>query len=682
MPPFRFRWRRLGCWLLFLLTGCNGLAPLPATAPPLPPPPPIVPLNRLAGQPLAGPLTPLTPANAAQAATLATLGGIGAPRAAFWLDDGRIALSTDLGLAICDPATGQIGPLFGPQPPRLAAGVLPGQRLLLQSFDPTAPLDELLIWDVAADRAMPVPIPLTARLTLAPAGALLALHAARIEQVGSNLIAVEDGRLVITDAQGREVRTVTEPSAGAVAFSTDGRLLAIGRADFATMPPALSVALVDLASGATRQTLTGITYQVETLLFVPGASALIVQENGGGTSLWDVESGHKLRDLGTLAGIAAAPDGRQVAAIEGPVVRRWGLPEWRELPPLAVPAEVAPGLSGAALAFAPDGNRLMAAGPERLIVWDLAVPDAAPLVRAFTAALRQVAIAPDGATLATAGGQESILWDLGSGEARWRVWANVPAVAFTPDGSQALLRAEPAAEPGDRIGLRDVAGDALTLLALPANSPAFAVSPTGTSFVMSASRRLLLYDLTTGGRIWAIDTPPTLGGALSGTPSSSAPVFSPDGRFVAMGVDTEVRMWDAANGTELRIFTHKSAMSGVDQVAFAPGSAVLASLTLDSVILWDVARGEAIRTLKLDDPDRLFRNLAFGPDGALLATATTRNASIPESQALLWEVATGQAVATLPGHPGAVTSVAFAPDGTFLASAATDGTVRLWGVRP
>ncbi len=682
MPQFRWRWP--WCWLLFLLTGCSGLAPLPTATPPLPPRPPIVPLNRLTGQPLAGPLLPLTPANAAQAVTLATLGGIGRLRAAFWLDDGRIALSTDLGLAIFELATSQIGPLFGPQPPLLAAGALPDQRLLLRSFDPQAPLEELLIWDVAADRATSTPIPLMTHLTIAPDGALLALHTARIEQVGStsNSIVASDGRLVIIDTQGREVRTLTDPSAGAVAFSADGRLLAVGRADFATLPAALSVAVVDLASGATRQTLTGIAYQVEKLLFVPGAPLLIVQENGGGTGLWDVGSGQKLRDLGKLAEVAVAPDGSQVAAIEGAVVRRWGLREWRELPSLAVPAEVAPGLAGASLAFAPDGAHLMAVGAERLAVWDIAAPGAPPVVRAFTAAARQVAFAPDGATLATAGGQENILWDLDSGEARWRVWAGAPAVAFTPDGRQALLRARPAGEPDDRMGLRDVAGDTLTLLSLPTNSPAFAVSPAGTSFVMSASQRLLLYELPTGRQIWAIDTPPTLGGALSGMPSFSDPVFSPDGRFVAMGVGAEVRLWDAANGTRLRVFTHKSTRSGVNQVAFAPDSAVFASVALDSVILWDVARGKAIRTLKLDDPERLFRHLAFGPDGALLAVATMRNARVPESQVLLWEVATGQVVATLTGYLGAVTSVAFAPDGTLLASAATDGTVRLWGVRP
>lgn len=680
MPPFRWRWP--WCWLLFLLTGCSGLASLPSATPQLPPRPPLVPLNRLAGQPLSSPLVPLTPTNAAQVVTLAMLGGTGKLQAAFWLDDGRIALSTELGLALFDPATGQTGPLFGPEPPLPAVSALPRQRLLLRIFDPLTLRGELLIWDIAAHRATPVPIPLITHLTIAPDGTLFALHTARIEQVGSNQHVVGDGRLIITDTQGREVRTLTDPSAGAVAFSADGRLLAVGRADFATLPPTLSVAVMDVASGATRQTLTGIAYQVKRLLFVPSAPLLIVQESGGGTGLWDVESGQKLRDLGKLAEVAVAPDGKQVAAIEGAVMRRWGLPEWRELPPLAVPAEVAPGLAGASLAFAPNGAHLMAVGAERLAVWDIAAPGAPPMVLAFTAAVRQVAFSPDGKTLATAGGQENILWDLDSGEARWRVWANSPAVAFTPDGHQTLLRARPPSEPDDRIGLRDVAGDTLRLLSLPTNSPAFAMSPTGASFVMSASQRLLLHDLTTGAQIWAINVPPTLSGTLSGMPDSSLPVFSPDGRFVAMGVNTEARVWDATNGIQLRVFTHKNTMSGVNQVAFTPDSAVLASVALDSVILWDVARGKSIRTLKLDDPDRLFLNLAFAPDGALLAIATRRNASVPESQVLLWEVATGQVVATLTGYSGVVTSVAFAPDGTLLASAATDGTVRLWGVRP
>ena len=90
--------------------------------------------------------------------------------------------------------------------------------------------------------------------------------------------------------------------------------------------------------------------------------------------------------------------------------------------------------------------------------------------------------------------------------------------------------------------------------------------------------------------------------------------------------------------------------------------------------MFDADTGQLLRTLAGFE----FGNPVFSPDGHILAEVGSLGGSI----VLLRDGSTGQLLRELEGHTGFVVSVAFSPDGRILASGGSDGTVRLWGVRP
>ena len=138
-----------------------------------------------------------------------------------------------------------------------------------------------------------------------------------------------------------------------------------------------------------------------------------------------------------------------------------------------------------------------------------------------------------------------------------------------------------------------------------------------------------------------------------------------------------MKLWDVATGTN--IATLEGHRGGVNSVAFSPDGTTLASGYYVTVKLWDVATGTNIATLEGHRGG--VNSVAFSPDGTTLASGTgaaTVNGEFVESTVKLWDVATGTNIATLEGHRGSVSSVAFSPDGTTLASGAFDGTSILW----
>ncbi|MBB5956009.1 WD40 repeat protein [Saccharothrix tamanrassetensis] len=155
--------------------------------------------------------------------------------------------------------------------------------------------------------------------------------------------------------------------------------------------------------------------------------------------------------------------------------------------------------------------------------------------------------------------------------------------------------------------------------------------------------------------------------------------FNPAGTALAATDGLEVRLWNAADGRPAGTLARPDFVDLMQAVAYAPdGTKLATSGTSGSVQVFDAGTRREIARARPHEEDPVADDgeaaLAFSPDGTLLATTDV-------AEVRLWNPAdlreTGPPLrVTDPGRK--VTAVAFHPSGTTLATAADDGTVRLW----
>ncbi|HEY2748429.1 MAG TPA: protein kinase [Polyangia bacterium] len=346
--------------------------------------------------------------------------------------------------------------------------------------------------------------------------------------------------------------------------------------------------------------------------------------------------------------------------------------------------------------FSPSGKRLVTGSEDGVVrVWDVASGESVPLI-GHSAEITSVDISPDGTLVATGSADKSVrLWTLGGAPHVVRhPETELYAVASSPDGARVAVGGAgglvetcdtatlacraltgPRGEVETVLFLRDgrlvsASFDATVHVWDAAGKPvasfggaeraSIAASPDGARVAFTAAERsIVTVDLATGARKETKSDGPL---------SSWEVAFSPDGKLVAVGEGSDVRIWDWAAGTSKLLHGHTGL---VQHIAFSPTGTLVASASADTTVaLWDLDSGKP-RLLR--GHTNSVKWVAFSPDGAELVSSGL------DGSVRLWRVADG-AGRVLVGHRGAVPCAVFSPDGRIVVSAGDDRTVRLWDV--
>jgi WD40 repeat protein len=144
--------------------------------------------------------------------------------------------------------------------------------------------------------------------------------------------------------------------------------------------------------------------------------------------------------------------------------------------------------------------------------------------------------------------------------------------------------------------------------------------------------------------------------------------LSPDSRHLAVVEGASIRIRDLTSGSLLRFDLDFAA----HDIAFDPSGLKLAAASShpDAVCICDAGTGKTL--LRLPHPSRV-HEIAWHPNGNLLASACA------DSYAYVWNLNSPQKpIASLEGHQGEVTHVAFSHNNYIVATMSWDETVRLW----
>ncbi len=405
-----------------------------------------------------------------------------------------------------------------------------------------------------------------------------------------------------------------------LAFSPDGRTLAGGLADG-------TIKLWDVATAQVIRTLTGHSAWIPAMTFSPDGKMLASASTDHTAILWDVATGHNTTlhgHLNEVWAIAIAPDGRTVATgtKKDGIVRLWSTtpkPQEQTSQPLG---KTLWGDRFGAGPLSPDGTAFLAVYADGTMgLWDTAslketkhfplrmadqiILPLSPEDLALSPLGKWVAIGePDGVVrlVDTATGGEIMNFGLPG--------ASVEGVAFSLDGSKLAVATADHKFRVWEIARKQVLSEMASSGKLSGFPSSFTFSADGLALCASYSEGMAeIFDTATGRRLGF------LGGAK---PTICGAVLLPDGTTAATGdFDQDVKLWDLK--TQKKLVTLGGERLAYFAIALSLDGRRLAAGGSTVVRLWDPATRQQVALLKTPIPVGFgIRQLVFSVDGNTL----------------------------------------------------------------
>jgi WD40 repeat protein len=542
--------------------------------------------------------------------------------------------------------------------------------------------------------------------------------AAQLSLAAYRLAPTVEARGGLLSASTAPTATVLPGDSTTMAFTRDGRTVAMGGAD-------KTVRLWDLSvrhRPVRLSTLPPFTEWVHSVRIA--GTTMVVGANDGRISTWDIRDGRSPRRLAEFRSspnwrVAVSPDGHTVATADADgSVELWDITDPRR--PARVTSFVAHQAGVNSVTFSPHGTLLATASEDGTVdLWDVASRQPLAVLRRHEGEVLSVAFSPDGTKLATSGADhQALVWDVRDPRAP-AVLSSLPghinwvaSVAFSPDGTDVATaswdhtaRLWDLADPArpvlrqvitthtNEVWLALFTPDGRSLATASVDHTAVLTDipgPVLTGNAQSLANATYRPDgklIAVGGedntaRLWDVTNPdrPRPVAVLTGqTGAVKAAVFSPDGATLALGSnDKTIALWDVTDPSapeRLAVLTGHA--DGVRSIVFTPdGRRMISAGVGDAVVrLWDVTdprRPRPASTLPKQNFGTM--SVALSPDGHTLAATLS-------DTVILWDITRAPVqVARLTGHTDRVDRVAFSRDGHTLATASLDRTVRIWDV--